>query len=226
MKCRLESDKFYKHIYTIPWSFKQLDISMLADDDTNAVCPNVRYLTLDIPSTPTNVSYRFPNIHTLTILPWCQLSHENYIGFRQLRYLTMKDINVVPLSIIQRIHTMTLFNVNELSTHSIRYSNIKYFTLNNNQNNSLATVETLIRHFPNLRSLQIQLQRNAEYYDSLDILLDGKHFPHLLWLKTNWNNNQTKNSKVNLWVQSNTPLRWRTSIFCAYRRDDNLAICL
>jgi hypothetical protein len=226
MKCHLESDSLHKHIYTIPWSFKQLDISMLADDDINTVCPNVRYLTFDIPSTSTYLSHRFPNIHTLIILPECQLSHDDYIGFRQLRYLTMKDINAVPSSIIRRIHTMTLYHVNGLSTHSIIYSNIKCFILKNYQTNSLATVKTLIGHFPNLRSLQIQLQRNEEYYDSLNILLDGEHLPHLLVLKTNWIDNQTYSSKVNLWIDSKTSLKWRSIVFCAYRHDDNLTICL
>jgi hypothetical protein len=228
MKCRVESNNLHKHLYTIPWSFKELKISMLADDDTNTVCPNVRYLTLNISSTSTYLSRRFPNIHTLIVRPECHLFHDDYLGFRQLRHLTMKNINIVPSSIIRRIHTMTLFDINGLSTHSIIYPNMKYFNLKNNQNNSFATIKTLIEHFPNLRSLEIPLQciRNAEYYDSLNVLLDGKHLSHLLLLKTNWIDDKTYNSKVSLWISSKTSMRWRSTVFCAYHDDDQLTICL
>ncbi len=229
MKCRLTSNNLRKHLYTIPWSFKQLNISMLAEDDIHTVCPNVQYLTVDISSTYTYLSNRFPNIHSLTILPECRLSYDgDYLGFCQLRHLTMKDINVVPSAIIRRIHTMTLFYINKLSTHTVMYPNIKYFTVENYQINSFTTVKTLIEHFPNLRSLEIPLQcvRNAEYYDSLNILLDGKHLPHLLVSKTNWIDDQTYNSKVSLWISSMTSMKLRSTIFCAYHDKNDLTICL
>jgi len=103
MKCRSQYDNWYKHLYTVPWPFKQLHTSILAKNDTNSICPNVQYLTVDVPCQ--NLSHRFPNIHTLTILPGCNLSHHNYIGFRRLRHLTIKNINIVPSSVIQHIHT-------------------------------------------------------------------------------------------------------------------------
>jgi hypothetical protein len=228
MKCRSKFDNLRKHLYTIPWSFKELDISMLADDDTTSVCPNVQNLTVDVSSNSTNLLHRFPNIHSLTILPGCYHSYDDYIRFRQLRHLTMKDINAVPPSIIRRIHTMTLFDIEELSTHSIIYPNVKYFILENNQINSFSTIQTLTRCFPNLRSLEIilQLKRNDEYYDSLNSLLDGESLPHLLLLKTNWIEDKTNDSKVSLWITSKTFMRWRSTIFCAYHDKKDLTICL
>ena len=201
---------------------------MLADDDTKSVCPNVRHLTVDVSSTSINLSHCFPNLDSLTILRGCHLSHNDYFGFRHLRHLTMKDINVVPSSIIRRIHTMTLFNIDELSRHSVIYPNMKSFTLESDVTNSFANVKTVIGHFPNLRSLKMLLQcaRNVEYYDSLNILLDGEHLPNLLLFKTNWIDDQTYNSKVSLWISSNTSMKWRSTIFCAYRDADNLTICL
>jgi hypothetical protein len=197
---------------------------MLANDDTTSVCPNVQYLTVDMPCT--NLSLRFPNIQTLSILPGCDLSHDNYIGFRRLRHLTMNNINVVPSSVIRHIHTMTIFETKELLEHPIIYSNILHLILKNNQIGSLAAVTALVKHFPNLRSLKIQLQPNAEYYDNLDILLDNEHLPHLILLETNWIDNTTYCSNIDLWIAAKTSLKWRSIPFYGHHDQDNLTICL
>lgn len=152
------------------------------------------------------------------------------LGFRHLRHLTMNSINVVPFSIIQRIHTVKWYSADGLSTDSTIYPKVKEFSLKNFQNNSLETVRNLIQHFPNLRSREIQLPltRNVEYYESLDILLDGIHLPRLLFLKSNWIEKNSQNSKVSLWLSSNTSLKWRSILFCAYHDADadDLVVCL
>ncbi len=213
----------HKHLYTVPWRFQQLHISMLTDDDTN-VCPAVRSLIVD--KVCTNLSNRFPNIDTLTILPDCNLSQDNYIGFRRLHHLTMNNINIVPSSVIRHIHTLTLSQIDELLNHPIIYSNIKHFILKNNPIGSSTIITALVKHFPNLHSLEIQLQSNNDYYDNLDMLLNDKHFPYLSLLKTNWINNQTYCSSINLWLTDKTRLRWRSIPFCGHRDGDNLTICL
>lgn len=228
MKCRLEPNSSDKHLYTVPWPFKQLCLSTLADDDTNSICPNVQYLTLDISSTSSYLSRRFPNFHTLNILHGRHLLHDDCLRFRRLRHLTMGNIDLVPSSIIRRIHTLKLFSTKGLTTHSMIYPNMKYFSLKNDLVNSFETVEILIQHFPNLRSLEVPLQlvQNAEYYNSLNILLDGVHLPHLLLLKINWINDKNYNSKVSQWISSKTSMKWRSTLFCAYHHDDDLIVCL
>ncbi|CAF4666385.1 unnamed protein product, partial [Rotaria sp. Silwood2] len=64
--CGKPSNGFYSHLYTVPWSFKELETSMLANEDTMSICPNVLDLTVDKPCS--NLSQRFPKINTLTIL--------------------------------------------------------------------------------------------------------------------------------------------------------------
>lgn len=201
-------------------------MSMLSSDDTTSVCPNVHYLTVDVPCA--DLSTRFPNLHTLTVSPECHLLEEEFIGFRHFRHLTLNDINVAPSSTLRRLHTLTLFQTNDLLTHSIRYPNVKHLIINNNQNTSLPIVYALSKHFPNLHSLQIHLQdqENAEFYDSLDILLDGQHLPRLLLLRTNQVNTHEYHSIITIWINSKTSVKWRSIIFYACVRDKNLIVCL
>lgn len=224
MKCRVGSDNLSKHLYTLPWSFEQLHTSMLATDDTTSVCPNVRHLTVDVPCT--NLSHRFPNVHTLTIIHECDLSQDNHIGFRRLRHLTMRNINIVPSSLIQHTHTMTLFETNELLNNPVIYSNIQHLILKYCKIDSSATAIGLVKHFPNLQWLEIRLQSNAEYYDSLDILLSGEYLPYLLLLKTNWMNTEPYCSDIDLWIAAKTSLKWSSTPFYGYRHDTDLIICL
>jgi hypothetical protein len=220
MKCRSD---IYKHLYTVPWAFQQLHTSMLADDDTS-VCPAVQSLIVD--KVCTNLLHCFPNIDTLTILPDCNLSQDNYIGFRRLRHLTMNNINIVPSSVIRHIHTLTLSQIDELLNHPNIYSNIKHLILKNNPIGSSAIITALVEHFPDLHSLEIQLQSNDDYYDNLDMLLNNKHLPYLSLLKTNWIDNRTYGSSINLWLTDKTIFRWRSTPFCGHRDGDNLTICL
>ncbi|CAF1359328.1 unnamed protein product [Rotaria sordida] len=131
---------------------------------------------------------------------------------------------MVPPSLASRIHTMTLFEANELLSHSTIYSNVQHFILNSSQINSLATVTALVQHFPNLHSLEIQLVKNDEYYDNLDMLLNHEHLPHLFLLKTNWTD--TYCSDIDLWIAAKTSLKWRSTPFYGHRDQDDLVICL
>ena len=110
-----QEDDSSKHVYTIPWSFEQLTLSMLAEDDTKSVCPNVRQLIVDVPCK--NLFHRFPNIHTLIILDNDNFSNDDYIPFRQLRYLETTNINMVSSSAFH-IHTLTLFHTDNLFNYS------------------------------------------------------------------------------------------------------------
>ncbi len=98
MTCRTESDTFRKHLYSVPWSFEHLDLSILANDDTSSVCPNVQHLTMDVPTS--NLSSRFPNVHTLNIVPGCDVSHDQLIGLHHVRHLSMRNISMAPPSLI------------------------------------------------------------------------------------------------------------------------------
>ncbi|CAF3607368.1 unnamed protein product [Rotaria sp. Silwood1] len=179
-----KSNSLCTHFYTIPWSFEQLEISMLADDDTISICPNVRYLTVDVPCT--NLSRRFPNIHTLNVLHECNFSNDDHVEFRQLRHLKTTNINMIPFLPTKHIHTLTLCDKFELLNHPIIYSNVLHLILENRQIYSLNIVNALVKYFPNLRSLKIQLQTNAEYYDCLHVLLNGIPGGGILGLESLW----------------------------------------
>jgi hypothetical protein len=203
---------------------EELRTSMLADNDTASVCANVRNLTVDIPCA--NLSRRFPNIHTLTILPASDLSRDDCAGFRRLRRLTTVNIDMIPSPAVCRIRTLTLFETNNLLEHPTIYPNVQHLTLENGSINSLTIVTAVVQHFPNLCSLEIQLLPNAEYYDCLDVLLDGEHLPHLSSFKTNWIDYDTHYSNIRTWITANTPLKWKSTPFYGHRDDDCLTICL
>ncbi|CAF3549627.1 unnamed protein product [Rotaria sp. Silwood1] len=212
------------HFYTIPWSFEQLEISMLADDDTISICPNVRYLTVDVPCT--NLSRRFPNIHTLNVLHECNFSNDDHVEFRRLRHLKTTNINMVPFLPTKYIHTLTLCDKFELLNHPIIYSNVLHLILENRQIYSLNIVNALVKYFPNLRSLKIQLQTNAEYYDCLHVLLNGKHLSYLWLFKTNWIDQYNYCSDISVWISAKTPLKWKSTPFYGHCAQKNLTICL
>jgi hypothetical protein len=224
MACRSTSDHLHKHLYTIPWSFEQLHLSMLAEDDTENICPNVQYLTVDVACT--NLSHRFPNVHTLIVLPQSNLARDDFVGFRRLRHLTVDNMEMVPSSLTQHIHTLTLSKTFNLLTNSIIYPNVRHLILGNDQIDSLAIITALVQYFPNIYSIKIQLKPNTEYYDYLDVLLDGKHLPNLLLLKTNWIVHHTYCSNIQVWISANTPLKWKSTPFYGHRDRDRLIICL
>ena len=113
----------------------------------------------------------------------------------------MKDINVFPSSIIKRIHTMHLISLDGLSTNSNVYPNMRNLSVNHDIACPLETVYSIIQYFPNLRSLKISLKSQepeyAEYYDCLNILLDGVHLPYLLFFKIN----RIKNCEYRFWAR-------------------------
>ncbi|CAF0856458.1 unnamed protein product [Rotaria sp. Silwood1] len=169
-------------------SLKRLIELELTNDDTTSICPNVRQLIVNIPCT------NLPNTYTLTILHEDNLSCDECIQFRRLNHLTTRHI-----------HTLTLFEINDLLTHSIIYSNIQNLILKMNKVDSLTSVRSLVQHFPNLHSFKIYLPSNDEYYDSLNLILDREHLPYLSLLKTNWISKDT--SDIRIWISANTPLR-------------------
>ncbi|CAF5046216.1 unnamed protein product [Rotaria sp. Silwood1] len=224
LACKLKSNGLCQYLYTIPWSFEQLDISMLADDDTISICPNIRYLTVDVPCT--DLSRRFPNIHTLNVLVECNISGNDHEEFRRLRHLKTTNINMILFLPTKRIQTLTLLERFEFLKDTIIYSNVLHLILEKNKIKSLNTVIKLVKCFPNLRSLKIQLKNTDEYYNCLDVLLDGEHLPHLWLFKTNWISRFGYCSKISVWISANTPLRWRSTPFYGDCDYNELTICL
>ncbi|CAF3540554.1 unnamed protein product [Rotaria sp. Silwood1] len=219
--CGMTSNDFYSHLYTVPWSFKELKTSMLANEDTMSICPNVLDLTVD--KSCSNLSQRFPKINTLTVLCKCEFSSGN---FPRLRHLTIRNIEVVSM-IGSHIHTLTLIEMPRSATHSSIYTNILHLILDNIQISSLQTIMVLVRYFPNLCSLKIQFEMSKDYFDSLDVLLDHQHLPHLMLLKTNWiNENNNIQPEIKSWIIEKTILKWRSKPFLAFRQDNNWIVWL
>ena len=221
MKCHLESDSTRTHLYTVPYSFDRLSLSMLANDDTG-ICPIVQTLIIDKVSS--NVSQRFPNIHTLIIESNCDMSKDDCIAFRQLRHLTINNINQVPSSVIRRLYSLTLSTMDELVNHSSIYSKVKRLNVKDNHVGSSAILTSLIEHFPDLRVLEIPLEFNDDYYDNLNLLLNERHLPHLLTLKTSWIDAYTYCLNINRWLKSKTRLKWRSTPFHGYYYQNHLTI--
>jgi hypothetical protein len=221
MACGSQLDSSHKHVYTIPWSFEQLDVSMLAKNDTTSVCPNVRELTVDVPYK--NLAQRFPNIHTLIVLSEENVSRNDCVQFRRLDQLLTTNINMVP-SPARRIHTLALFETNELLNYPTIHSNVQHLVIATSELASLAIVRTLVQHFPNIHSLDIELPSNDEYYDSLDVILDHEQLPNLSLLRTNWIGGNT--SDIHIWIAANTPLKWKLTPVYGNYNEDGLTICL
>ena len=221
MKCHSEPSITHTHLYTVPYSFDKLYLSLLANDDTS-ICPMVQTLIVDKVSS--NVSQRFPNVHTLTIKSNYDLSKDDYIAFRQLRHLTIDNINQVPSSVIRRLYSLTLSTIDELVNHSSTYSKVKRLNVKGDKVGSSAILTSLIEHFPDLRVLEIPLEFNADYYDNLNLLLDERRWPHLLTLKTYWIDENRNCSNINLWLKSKTILKWRSTPFHGHCYRNHLTI--
>ncbi|CAF4994460.1 unnamed protein product, partial [Rotaria socialis] len=127
LTCKPKLNRSDNYLYTIPWSFEQLDVSLLADDDTISICSNVRYLTVDVPCT--NVSRRFPNIRMLNVLSKCNVSSDDNMKFPRLRHLTAADVKIVSLLSIKNIQMLTLFDQFTLLKSSTIYSNVLHLIL-------------------------------------------------------------------------------------------------
>ena len=186
-------------------------MSDLTIDDIQSVCPTVVHLTIDVPYS--DRSRRFPNVNTLTVLCETKLDANS---FPRLRRLTTTDIDAVS-SVGHHIHTLTLVGIPVSSTSLTVYPNIRHMVLDKLQVSSLETIMLLVRCFPNLRSLQIQFRMHDNYFNSLDVLLDGHHLPHLTLLKTNWVDDRYLNSsEINMWIDERTILKWRRKPFLAF----------
>ena len=223
MTYRSKGNTTSKHLYTVPYSFEELHISMLDGDDTR-ICPLVDTLVID--TVCSNLSHRFPNIDTLEIKSDYDLSRDDYISFRQLRVLRVNNINQVPSSVIRRLHTLTLSVIDDFVNHPIIYSNVKHLIVKNNQVGSSILLTALVQHFPHVDTLEIELAMNDDYYDNLNILLDETHLPHLTLLKTNWIDQYVFCSNIDLWLKSKTRLKWRSTPFYAGNCRNCLIICL
>ncbi|CAF3370437.1 unnamed protein product [Rotaria socialis] len=224
LTCKPKLNRSDNYLYTIPWSFEQLDVSLLADDDTISICPNVRYLTVDVPCT--NVSRRFPNIRMLNVLSKCNVSFDDNMKFPRLRHLTAADVKIVSLLSIKNIQMLTLFDQFTLLKSSTIYSNVLHLILENNRIASLEAVIALVQCFPNLHSLKIKLPTTTEYYDCLDILLDGVHLPYLWLFKTNCITEFDSCSSISVWISAKTPLKWKLTPFYGHRNYNTFTVCL
>lgn len=211
-----------KGFYTIPWSFEQLYISMLDNDDRTSICSNVEHLIIDIPYSNLSLD-RFPNLHTLTIQSECKIDSKFY----RLDHLIMKHINQeIPISLLYHIHTLTLFEIEQLANHLNIYSNISHLIIKDCYIGTSTILINLFKHFPNIRSLEIQLENNIDYYDNLDILLNQEYLPYLSWLKTNWIEGYAFYSNIDIWISSKTSLKWNSKPYEVYYDKNHLIISL
>jgi hypothetical protein len=213
-----------KYVYTVPWSFEKVNTSMLANDDTNSICPNVRILTVDMCCSI--LPHRFQNIHTLIILPQYDLTRHDCDGFRRLRHLTTANIETVS-SFTRLIDTLTLTELDEFWKQQIVYSNVHHLILQDTLISSVSTVTSLVKQFPNLHSLEILFKRNAEYFDSLNVLLDRRHLPDLKMLKTNWTEDKSNydDKRIKMWINQKTILKWQSTPVYAHCDGEFLTIC-
>ena len=219
--CRRTIEHSNNHLYTVPWSFEHLQISTLASDDTASVCPNVVHLTVDVPCS--DWTRRFPNINKLTVLCKTTLDADS---FPRLRRLTTTEMEVVS-SVGHHIHTLTLVGVSDYPKSLIVYPNIRHMVLDKARVSSLETIMSLVHCFPNLRSLQVEFNMNESYFDSLDVLLDGQHLPHLTLLKTNWTGAKYDHiTEINMWIVEKTILKWRLKPFLAFRNTEGWFVWL
>lgn len=223
MKFRLESTSFFAHFYTVPWSFENLYLSMLSSDDQHITHENIRSLIID--NSLRFCSSRFPNVHTLYINNFSHLFPENFQGFTRLRTLTVNQLNLVPTCVIQRLHTLTLFQIEELLNDETIYPNLEHLYIKQVNDCSLASVISIEQHFPRLQSLEFSLQPDETYFHSLDYLINGKSFSNLLFLRTNWKSDEGYCSNINQWLISKTLLKLRSTTFSAYQQKDDLIIC-
>ena len=201
--CHNNNDNSKKHFYTITNSFEQIYLSMISLDQTQ----NIQHLIVDIPSVIT--SHCFTNLHTLTIaIDDGDFSNYTSKQFPALRHLIIKRINIISPSILRRISTLTLSNIDDLFNHSQIYSNIRYLTI---KESSFGSSEQLIRflnYFPNLHSIEITLESNDLYFANLDILINHEYLPYLSCLRTNWITKSYSLPSIRLQISSNTSLKW------------------
>jgi hypothetical protein len=136
-------------------------------------------------------------------------------SFPRLRRLKTTQIDAVS-SVGHSIHTLTLVGVSGYSTSPAVYPNIRHVVIDQVRVSSLETIMSLVQCFPNLRSLQLEFSMNKNYFDSLDVLLDGQHLPYLSMFKTNWIDKEYATVfEINMWLAERTILKWRSKPFLA-----------
>ncbi|CAF1544727.1 unnamed protein product [Adineta ricciae] len=106
----------WKHIYTNPWYFERLNLSMLDEKDSENVCSNVKYLRVDQQSS--NLSMRFPNIQKMIIQSQMNFSFEEFQRFRYLKHLIIHGEQLIFPCLLNRIHRLTLSTNLELLNSS------------------------------------------------------------------------------------------------------------
>ncbi|CAF2788225.1 unnamed protein product [Rotaria sp. Silwood2] len=197
---------------------------MLAEDDATSVCSKVVSLIVDVPCHGMNLSHRFPNIHTLTVLS----THKPDLGnFRRLRHLVTNNMELVSC-LAQRINTLTLINDNGANFKTIICSHVHHLTISNFYVNNVNTITSLMPCFPNLHSLHIQFRSNAAVFrDSLDILFDVQQRPDFKLLRTNWIPMDFHDYKsIKMWIADNTELKSRSIPFHGHCDGKSLTVWL
>jgi hypothetical protein len=129
--------------------------------------------------------------------------------------LTTMNIEILSF-LTQRIHTVTLIGTNDILTFSNIYPNVYYLVIKNTKMDSSAIVTNLVKCFPNLRSLNVQFRMSNDYFDSLNMILNGQHLPHLAVFTSNMiDQNSGISWKINEWLFDKTILKWRSISFYA-----------
>jgi len=66
---------------------------------------------------------------------------------------------------------------------------------------------------------------SEDYFDSLDVLLDNQHLPHLMLFRTNWITEVDHTMpEIKLWLMEKTILKWRSKRFLASRVGDDWTV--
>ncbi|CAF0937399.1 unnamed protein product [Adineta steineri] len=197
---------------------------MLAEDDTTSICPKADSLTIVGPYHDMNLSARFPNIRTLTVLTIETLDLHK---FRRLRHLITDNMELLP-HLTPRIHTLTLINKNGIHLSSTIYSYVHHLIISKFFVNNPNTITSIQRYFPNLHSLNIQFVSNPTIFrDSLDILFDARHWPDFKLLRTNWVDEDFYHYHlIKIWLSDNTELKSRSDDFYAHCDGQSLTVWL
>jgi hypothetical protein len=203
MTYQIDPKSSSRYLYTVPRSFKVLNTSTLANIDTTNLCLRLLAIIDGVPCA--NLSERMSNMKTHLLQSNC----ENLQNFRRLRELTTMNIEILS-SLTKRIHTVTLIGTSDVLTFSNIYPGVYHLVIKNTKMDSSATVTSLVKSFPNLRSLNVQFRMSNDYFDSLN----GQHLPHLAMFTTNMiDQNSGLLWKINEWLFEKTTLKWRSIPF-------------
>jgi hypothetical protein len=159
----------------------------------------------------TNLSERISNTTTYLLHP----NREILRDIRRSRVLTATDIETLS-SLLQSIRSVILIGTNDVLTFANIYPDVYHLVIKDTKMYSSVLVTNLVTCFPNLRSLNVQFRMSNDYFDSLDMILDGQHLPHLAVFTTNSiDPNSSVLSRINEWLFDKTILKWRSTPFYA-----------